>query len=345
VRLNHRTVKIACDESGADGENLVEGGSRVFSHGSTDLDCVAAAQFVEDLRAAVRFAGPELKSTLLLRSDSRRSSLLDAFAPDGPLSGRAKILLIDKPYMAAAKVIDLVIEEDAYANGIDLYGTNDAYRMAQVLFRDGPRAFGEQQWQKLLGDFVSFVRRKQRSGAKTTESELLQTIDDLRLRNNRRTVTEIMQRLWQGREHLRGYAPGGNMPPASMGALEPLVPALVGTANAWLQVHRVPIEVLHDRQAALTPQAVADILAVTRTRWPNMGVTAPISTLEQTDSRSDPRVQVADLVAGVGSWAAGQALAGTLSDYEAEVIRPYLIADSMWGHLPSWIRLYGKALR
>jgi predicted RNA methylase len=61
----------------------------------------------------------------------------------------------------------------------------------------------------------------------------------------------------------------------------------------------------------LTPQAVADILAVTRIRWPHIGVPAPIATLEQTNSRNDPRVQVADLVAGVGSWAAGQALAGT----------------------------------
>jgi hypothetical protein len=156
----------------------------------------------------VKFAGPEFKSTVLLRSGSRRSKLLDTFAPDGPLTGRAKILLIDKPYMAAAKVIDLVIEEDAYSKGIDLYGTNKAaYQMAQVLFREGPRAFGEQQWQKLLGDFVSFVRRKQRSGAKTTEAEFLQTIDVLRLRNDRRIVTEIMQRLWQGRDHLRSYAP------------------------------------------------------------------------------------------------------------------------------------------
>ena len=30
-------VEIACDESGAEGENLVNGGSRVFAHGSTDM--------------------------------------------------------------------------------------------------------------------------------------------------------------------------------------------------------------------------------------------------------------------------------------------------------------------
>ncbi len=338
-----RPVQIACDESGSDGENLIEGSSRVFAHGSTDLDTAAASQLIDDLRETVKFKGPELKSTTLLQSPSRRAALLNTFTPGGPLSERAKFLVIDKWYMAAAKVIDLVIEEDAYANGIDIYVTGEAYRMAQMLMQEGPRAFGERRWQKLLGDFVSFVRRKQRVGAKTTEIELLQTIDDLRLRNNRRGVTAVMQRLWQGRHHLAGYRPDG--PTASMGTLEPIVPAIVSTAKAWHQVHRVPIEIVHDRQAALTPAAVKDILAVSKVRWPSMGIPPPIAALQQVDSRTDARVQVADLVAGVGAWAARNALNGTLSDQDADLIRPYMMADSMWADAPSWIQLYGRTLR
>ena len=130
-----------------------------------------------------------------------------------------------------------------------------------------------------------------------------------------------------------------------MGTLEPVVPAIVSTAKAWHQVHRVPVEVVHDRHATLTPDAVKDILAVTRVRWPNMGVPPPITTITQVDSRQDARVQVADLVAGVGTWAARKALEGTLTDQDAEVIRPFMIADSMWADAPSWIKLYGRALR
>lgn len=338
-----RAIQIACDESGSDGENLIEGSSRVFAHGSTDLDSVAASQFIDDLRETVRYQGPELKSTKLLQDVRRRSALLSMFSPGGPLSGRAKFLVIDKWYMAAAKVIDLVIEEDAYANGIDIYSTGAAYRMAQTLMQEGPRAFGESRWQQLLGAFVSFVRRKQRVGLKTTEAELLQVIDDLRLRNSRRNVTAIMQSLWQGRHHLADYGPDG--PIASMGTLEPIVPAIVSTAKAWHQVHHVPIEIVHDRYAALTPLAVKDILAVSTARWPNMGIPPPITSLQQLDSNTDARVQVADLVAGVGAWAARSALDRTLSDQDAELIRPYLLADSMWADVPSWIQLYGRTLR
>lgn len=338
-----RTVQIACDESGSEGENLIEGSSRIFTHGSTDLDPDAASQLIYELREAVKFKGPELKSTTLLQNSSRRAALLNTFAPGGPLSGRAKFLVIDKWYMAAAKVIDLVIEEDAYAKGIDIYGTGEAYRMAQVLIQEGPRAFGKMRMHKLLGDFVSFVRRKQRVGAKTTEAELLQTIDDLRLRNNRRSVTAIMQRLWQGRHYLAGYGPSA--PATSMGTLEPIVPAIVSTAKNWHQVHRISIEIVHDRQAALTPAAIRDILAVTTVRFPGMGIPPPIASLQQVDSRTDARVQVADLVAGVGAWAARSALDGTLPREEAELIRRYVIADSMWADVPSWMQLYGRTLR
>lgn len=336
-------VQIACDESGSEGENLIESNSRVFAHGSTDLDSAAASQLIDDLREAVKFKGSELKSAELLQSASRRTALLDNFAPGGLLSERAKFLVIDKWYMAAAKVIDLVIEEDAYANGIDIYGTGEAYRMAQTLFQQGPRAFGETRWQKLLRDFVSFVRRKQRSGAKTTEAELIHTIDDLRLKNYRAKVTEIMLRLWEGRQYLTDYGP--DSPAVNMGTLDPLVPAIVSTAKAWHQVHRIPIEIVHDRQAALTPATVNDILAVTKVRWPSMGIPPPIVRLQQVDSRRDARVQVADLVAGVGAWAASNALAGKLSDQDADLTRPYVMADSMWADEPSWIRLHGRTLR
>jgi hypothetical protein len=44
-------------------------------------------------------------------------------------------------------------------------------------------------------------------------------------------------------------------------------------------------------------------------------------------------------VTGEGSC---QGLAGSPG---ADAGRPYLVADSMWGDLPSWVRLYGRTLR
>ena len=220
--MTQRPVVIACDESGSDGENLVEGVSRVFAHSSTDLDCEAAARIIDELRVAVRFSGAELKSAALLKSDGRREKLLELFTPAGPLSGRANVVVIDKAFMVAAKVIDLVIEEAAYAGGIDLYTYGEAKAMAMVLFQEGPGAYGQQRWQKVLGHFVSFVRRTPRKGTKTTQADLIQTISHLRRRRRRRTLAVIMDLLWEAREHLEAYRPKADPDTAAIGTLEPL---------------------------------------------------------------------------------------------------------------------------
>jgi hypothetical protein len=339
--VTREAVEIACDESGADGENLVQGISRVFAHGSTDLDFEAAAQIIDELQMAVKFTGAELKSAMLLKSTGRREKLLDLFAPAGPMSGRAKVVVIDKPFMAAAKVIDLVIEEAAHAGGLDLYTRGEAKEMAMVLFREGPGAYGQQKWQKLLGDFVSFVRRRQRTGTKTTHAELIQTISHLRRRRRRRVLAVVMDLLWEGREHLEAYRPEADPDPgtAALGTLDPLWPSISATARAWHEVHSAPIRVVHDRQAALTPDAVSSFLRATSVAWPNMALPVPITDIVQRDSRHDPRVQLADLTAGVGAWAAAKALDGTLSEEVAQRVRPYLIEDSIWGDPTSWSRL------
>ncbi|MCX2932998.1 DUF3800 domain-containing protein [Mycobacterium sp. CVI_P3] len=343
--MNQPAAVIVCDESGSDGENLAKGEARVFAHGSTDLDADDAARIVDGLRGAVRFGGYELKSASLLKAEGRRKKLLELFAPTGPLPGRAKVVVIDKPFMIAAKVIDLVIEEAAHARGIDLYTHGEARAMAMTLFREGPGAYGEKLWQKLLGDFVSFVRRTQRNGSKTTQAELVETISHLRRGRRRRALASVMDQLWEGREHLADYRPDLRADSAALGTLDPLWPSIAATARAWHEVYSTPIHLVHDRQAALTPTAVSAFLQTIGVAWPNMALPVPITDLEQTDSRHDPRVQIADLVAGVGAWAANKALDGTISDDEANLLRPYLIDDSMWGDPTSWFRLAGRPLQ
>lgn len=332
-------VQISCDESGSEGENLVGGSARVFAHGSTDLDAEAAAAFIDDLRRATGYEGDEVKATALLRSTARRRTLLHLF--ENLLRDHARINLVDKAYMAVAKVIDLVIEEDAYARGVDLYSDMKARDMALKLFRDGPRAFGAERWHRLVNEFVSYVRRTQRVGTKTTERELLQTIDDLRLRNTRRGVTEIMQLLWQGRDYLAQYGPDQRRADSAR-TLDPLIPAIVSTARVWHEQYRLPIEIIHDKQAALDERAVSQIIDGAKYPWPWVAAKVPIVAIKQADSRHDARVQVADLVAGVGAWLAAQALQGTLADSVVAPFRSLVVGESLWADAESWELLSGR---
>ncbi len=78
--------------------------------------------------------------------------------------------------------------------------------------------------------------------------------------------------------------------------LEPLLPALAGTLLFWSGQRR-SVAVVHDEQSALTRDRVnrlGTFLAGAVAPAP-----PPLRSFRQVDSREDPRVQVADLLAGV----------------------------------------------
>jgi hypothetical protein len=330
-------VEIACDESGSDSENLVEGRSRVFTLGSTDLSLNEAGELMAALRAATGFAGKELKSSTLLKP-KYLAAALGVFGRGGVLDGRAKLFLVDKWYMAVCKIVDLVIEEHAYSNGIRLHVTGDARRIALGLFQEGPRAFRIGDWNRLLREFVSFVRTTHRKGTKTTLEELLGTIDDLRLRAHRNSVSMAMKMLWEGRAQLEKFSSG---PPDRdhLRTLDPIFPAVFETARAWHDATGMSIHLVHDRQAVLTVETRAVLQRSGAHPHREFPFPVPLRDIELVDSRDDPRVQVADIVAGLGNLVGTAAIEGVLDDPLADVVRPMIIATSLWGDAASWIRL------
>ena len=54
--------EIACDESGADGENLLAGHTDVFPHGSVRLPANVAAECFRELRRRIRSPTEEYKA-------------------------------------------------------------------------------------------------------------------------------------------------------------------------------------------------------------------------------------------------------------------------------------------
>jgi hypothetical protein len=113
--------------------------------------------------------------------------------------------------------------------------------------------------------------------------------------------------------------------------LEPLLPALAETVLSWSGGHR-RVLVMHDEQSALT----ADRLIRLQQALANDAIPAPenvdgkqplplgvspLAGLVMVDSRDDPRVQVADLLAGIARRLADNA--------EDSPLRPLLLSTSM----------------
>jgi hypothetical protein len=117
--------------------------------------------------------------------------------------------------------------------------------------------------------------------------------------------------------------------------LEPLVPALFETARLW-SADGSSVAILHDEQSALTPHRVAQVGALLRTISPNP---EPLLGLTMLDSRTDSRIQLADLLAGVARNLATAELRHRADPYLTALLRPYLAPTSLWSDQESWQRL------
>ena len=300
--LGGAMLEIACDESGFSGTNMLDAATPLFTHASVDLSMREAAELMQTLRSRFGWSLTEFKSGPFLRGPHAGEALEWLLTA---LTGRAHVYVVDKEYFLATRIVDLFLAEPSYAAGTRL--TQDQRLAALTLYRAGRS--GGRGWNVFLAAFVDLVRTKRR----------------------REPDRSLMERFFRARDALAGTGLGAeaegvldgltqtrvwavlarlasddrSIPPP----LEPMLPALAETVLFWSEGQR-QVLVIHDEQSALTPgrlrrlqQVLADgtdssaaggqDAAMPRAR------VSPLAGLVTVDSRDDPRVQVADLLAGI----------------------------------------------
>lgn len=109
--------------------------------------------------------------------------------------------------------------------------------------------------------------------------------------------------------------------------LDPLMQAIARAVAYWGERSRW-VAIAHDRQTTLSPERIAQLQAGTA-----------LARLELVHSFTDPRIQVADFLAGVARKIASDQLKGNDDAELTALIRPYVDPRSVWGDLASWERL------
>jgi hypothetical protein len=311
-----RSVEIACDESGFSGTNLLDPGTPVITHAAVDLGEADAVELVARVRANSRHPHSEYKSTQLLRQRTAVECLLES------LEGRASVHLTDKRFFVVHRMVDFLLGEPTYAAGTSL--APDLRDTALTLHREGAT---DPHWYAVLTSFVAMMRTKRhRVVNRPALDQYYEALGRLelpaigKLRGTRERARAILTTLLDERS---------SVPP-----LEPLLTALVDTTLHWSAGR--PVDIVHDEQSALTPHRVDRVRTI-------LPAAHALRRFTQVDSRSHPRVQVADLLAGVARHLATEELRGHGDPALTALLRPYVVRSSLWADEASGDRLLDNA--
>jgi hypothetical protein len=334
------TTEIACDESGWEGTNLVTGNSEVIAYASVGMSRDEARECLETLLGHIGQNGPEYKASHVLRAASA-ADLAWLLGTHGPLHGRARVHLTDKAFFVVSRVLDVFVGESVETTSAGMVQDPRVARMARTLCQTGPAVFGPEKWRAFLAASNAMLRISRRLSVSGPVDAFYAQLDAMQGVGVRGDVDEVLDALQNARSTAYAVRSGLFASHVLQPALEPLIPALARTVLYWMS-GRQEVVIVHDEQSALTRRRLA-VLEQTLAEPPLQLIPARrdgrFIQLRQVDSRSEPRVQIADILAGVARAIATEELHGTGEPERTRLLQRYVDPDSHWWHEPSWQRL------
>lgn len=321
-----KIADIAFDESGGDGENLAGATHEVFSHGSVNLDQAEATAFMHELREASGQRSGELKARTALKMVDR-ANLLQLIQDFRLADDRANIYIVEKSFFLAGKIVSLLIENEAYEQG-HFISAIEQQRMADVLAARGASALGDREWDRLLSTFNRLIKRPPARGGLSKQGAaeaFYAALNDSRAVAKDEDVRQLLQLAWDARLQVSGYE---NASESFLRELDPTVPALATETATWgLRLDGAPFTFTHDEHWSLSEEAIDVVVSAAAVRY--LVPPGDLRGIRTVNSASDSRIQVADIVAGIGRYAAEMALRGTYDDPLQQAIQPLLDFNSM----------------
>jgi Protein of unknown function (DUF3800) len=321
-----RHIEIACDESGFSGGNLVGvGHSPVFAHASIRIEPETAAELITHLRREIDARGAgEYKSPEILRP-RRRPVLLWLLGPSSPIHGNAYVHLTDTRFFVLARMIDVLLSGQP-VSGITSPGRNTRTRpMALALYGHGEQGYGRSRWQEFLTLSTNLFRTNKLP--KTPVQTFYAAVENLAASSTAADLSEVMDLLRSTRPIAEAMRASFLENPKLTPLMEPLLPALNRAVHHWGSYAQT-LSVIHDEQSALTPERIADIATAYAASQPGRQLTG----VRLVDSSREPRVQIADFVAGIARRLASDQLQDRADPEIAALLGPLVDDQSVWVH-------------
>lgn len=307
-------VEVACDESGAEGEHLAGATTDVFAHATVAVSRGLAEETVADVRDLIGSPALEYKANHLLRR-KHRDVLRWFLGPEGPVHGAARVHLVEKEFFLLRRLTGFLLgDADAAAS---------LYRLAG---REGPR---RPPWEEFLRCANELMRTRSVEEPGDPVEAFYRALASLAPGRD-----EALSRLGRTRARAERLRPDLVGDAASIPVLDPLFPAIERAVHLWGTSDR-PVLLVHDEQRSLSPDRVTTLAH---------GVNGRLAGIRLVDSMTDPRVQLADFLAGVARWIASEELGGRGEPDLTEALSAYVDPGSVWADTDSWSRLSPGAL-
>ena len=308
-------VEIACDESGSEGEKLVDGNTEVFAHASVAIDLNEARACVAELRRRIRSPAVEYKANHLLR-EKNRAALVWTLGPSGPIHRRARVYLVEKAHFLVRAIFDHAAPGNS---------TETSSKLAHGLCQDAPSLVGRADWHTFLEWSNQLLWARNGDVPRPTVAAYYELLDRMRRSTVGRPAAEAVEVVWTNRGLITAATEDRT---ARRSTLDPLLPALGRAIQVWAEGGRA-VAIVHDEHSAITAGLIAEL----RKQWP------ALAGVRLVDSMHDPRVQVADFLAGIARRIVEDALTGNGDAELTAMLRPYLDPASVWGDSTSWTAL------
>ena len=147
--------EVAFDESGNTGADLLNQQQPVFALASTCLSREQASLILERLSTPQT---REIKFSRLRRTEAGRRRIIEFLSCSSLDPANIITTLFHKRYMIVTKVVDLLVENLAYADGIDLYRNGVNIAMSNYFYFCMPTFCGDGRTTTFLRRFVEMLR-------------------------------------------------------------------------------------------------------------------------------------------------------------------------------------------
>jgi len=298
--------EVAFDESGNTGQYLLDRAQPVYALASVAKPAPEAAAGMSPLLENSPFS--EFKFSTLRGSARGREILSSVFESDLLEPESARVVPVDKDWMVAGKMVDLLWEPAAMDSNA-FYGSGMHRQIATMLQKQGPREAGQENWERWQRAFVAVVRNPEES---EPMAEFAAALTALKEASQETAIGHMLDVVPDDADLLAALIPHGR------DELDPALGGLVEQLHHWSERLCEPFRVVHDDSAVVrrwrdllermsdqeVPRSsfeVGDIRFVFPLMAPEI-ITA--------DSRHSSAVQLADILSGAVMWCVRERVRG-----------------------------------